>query len=391
MWRRGDLAIDDQRSFNFIDLRQDWTFDLTDDNLLKWGVDLTFQESFYDYLQARNRIRRPDPRPTETIVDLEPEGLAFSLYLADRFRPLDKLVIELGLRWDRQTWINDNQLSPRVNVLYWPGPDTALRFAWGRFHQCQRLNELQVEDGVTEFFPAQRAEHWLASLEHRFINGVGLRFEIFHKDLSHLRPRYENLFNSIDLFPEALPDRILIDPDRGRARGLEVIVKRDIGARLTWWFSYVWASAEDEIEVDWQARNWDQRHAATFGLNLALPRRWNLNFAGTWRSGWPTTEVTGEVVTGPGGEEEIVPILGPRNGARYPAYHRLDARATKDFSIGRGDLTLIIEILNVFNTENICCIDDFEFEVAEDGSVIVMPQTQRWVPIIPSVGIRYTF
>ncbi len=389
---RGDLSIDDRRSFDFADLRQDWTYDLNQNHLLKWGIDVTHQESFYDYLRSQTEAGpQPPPDPTETTVDLEPEGWAFGLYAAERFRPLPPLVIELGLRWDRQTWIDDNQLSPRVNVLYSLGPRTALRAAWGRFHQSQRLNELQVEDGVTEFFPAQRAEHWLAGLEHRYDNGTGLRFEVFQKNLSHLRPRYENLLNPIDLFPEALPDRTLVDPDRGRARGLEVVVKRDTGGRLSWWFSYVLAVAEDRIDADWQPRNWDQRHAATVGLNLALPRRWNLNFAGTWRTGWPTTEVTGEVVVGPGGGIEVNTILGPRNGARLPAYHRFDVRATKDFSVQRGDLALVIEILNLFNTKNFCCLDDVEFEVGDDGSVTAHPTYRRWMPIIPSVGVRYTF
>lgn len=387
----GDLSIDDQRSFDFTDLRQDWTFDLNENNLLKWGLDITRQESFYDYLSTETEAGPEPPDPTRTVVDLEPEGWAFGLYLAERFRPVAPLVIELGLRWDRQTWIDDNQLSPRINLMATLGPRTALRAAWGRFHQSQNLNELQVEDGATGFYPAQRAEHWMLGVEHRLRNGVALRFEIFHKDLSHLRPRYENLFSTIDLFPETLPDRILIGPDRGRARGFEFIAKRDTGGRVSWWFSYVLASAEDQIDEKWQPRNWDQRHTATFGLNIALPRRWNLNFAGTWRTGWPTTEVTGEVVVGPGGEIEVVPIIGPRNGARYPAYHRLDTRATKDFSVRRGELTLIIEILNVFNTRNVCCTDDFEFEIADDGTVIVIPATQNWAPIIPSVGIRYQF
>lgn len=388
----GGLDLNDRRSFDFLDLRQDWTFDLDPNNLLKWGIDVTRQESFYNYLRTQTELGfEPPTEPTETVVDLETDGWACGLYFADRFRPAKSLVVELGLRWDRQTWIDEDELSPRVNLLYSLGPRTALRAAWGWFHQSQHLNELQVEDGVTEYFPAQRAEHWLAGLEHRFDNGVGLRFEVFQKDLSHLRPRYENLLNLLDLFPEWLPDRILVDPDRGRARGLEVVVKRDTGGRVSWWLSYVLASAEDQIDGKWQPRNWDQRHTATFSLNLALPRRWNLNFAGTWHSGWPATGVTGEVVVGPEGEIEVVPESGPSNGTRYPAYHRLDVRATKDFTIRRGELTLIVEILNVLNTKNVCCVDDVEFEVGSDGSVTALPTYRHWAPIIPTVGIRYTF
>jgi hypothetical protein len=39
----------------------------------------------------------------------------------------------------------------------------------------------------------------------------------------------------------------------------------------------------------------------------------------------------------------------------------------------------------------VCCVDDFEFVVGDDGSVAVDPQYQYWAPIIPSVGIQYQF
>ena len=63
-------------------------------------------------------------------------------------------VVEIGLRWDRQNWIGDHQISPRLNLVYTAAPRTIVRAAWGMFHQSQRLNELQVEDGVDVFFPA---------------------------------------------------------------------------------------------------------------------------------------------------------------------------------------------------------------------------------------------
>jgi outer membrane receptor protein involved in Fe transport len=390
----GTLEVGDDRYFDFIDLRQDWTLDLTADNLLKWGIDLSFQEARYDYVRTEHdpfEDGEPVMNGSETIVYLEPESWSIGAYLADRFRPVDPLVLELGLRWDSQTWIDDHQLSPRANLMYNVGPSTALRVAWGRFHQSQRLNELQVEDGATEFYTAQSSEHWLVSVDHRFASGLRMRVEAYLKDLSNLRPRYENLFSPIDLFPEALPDRILIEPRNGRSRGVEVILKQDVGGRLSWWFSYALASAEDEIDGNWQPRSWDQRHAATFGLNLSLPRRWNLNFGGTWHSGWPTTEVTAELVVGPEGEIEVEPILGPRNGERYASYHRVDMRATKHIPTRHGDLTRVIEILNLFNARNICCTDEFEYEVEDEGLVTVMPVYQHWAPIIPSVGVRYRF
>ncbi len=209
----GELDVDDQRTFEFLGFGQDWIIELSARNMLKWGFDVIRQDATYDYLSVTT-LRDPDS-PTEPLppittvdIDLEPEGTSYSAYVADRLQISGPLVIELGLRWDRQTWIGDHQLSPRFNLRLALDADTILRAAWGIFYQCQRLNELQVEDGVDEFFPAQRADHWLLGVEHSFTPGLAGRLEIFRKDLSNLRPRYENLFNPIQLFPNPKPDRV---------------------------------------------------------------------------------------------------------------------------------------------------------------------------------------
>jgi outer membrane receptor protein involved in Fe transport len=392
----GVLTVADDRDFDFIGLRQDWIYELNDRHVVKLGFELESQQADYDYF---NRRLVPDsddggeplvPGPL-TEVRLRPDGESYGVYAADRFRPAAPLVVELGLRWDKQSWLDDEQLSPRINLMYTVAPRTTLRAAWGRFYQSERLNELQIEDGVTEFFPAQLAEHWLASVEHVFGVGLALRLEGYYKDLSGLRPRYENLFNPLELFPEAQPDRVLIDPDEGRSWGAEIRVKGAVGRRVNWWASYAHANAEDRIDSSWQPRNWDQRHAVTFGVNLELPHRWNINFAGAYHSGFPTTDVAGELVEDEDGELDVELVFGPRNGARYPSYRRFDVRATKMIPTRTGDLTLVFEVLNLFDQKNVCCTDDFEFEIEDDGSVTLIRDFSHWAPLVPTIGVRWNF
>ena len=131
--------------------------------------------------------------------------------------------------------------------------------------------------------------------------------------------------------------------------------------------------------------------AVTVGLDIGLPRDWAVNIVGTYHTGWPTTEVTGEVVPDGEGGFDVIPVPGPRNGARHPSYRRLDLRAGRSFPLSSGALTLTVEILNVLDTENVCCIDDFEFTVDDDGTVATLPQRQFWAPIVPSVAVAYRF
>jgi outer membrane receptor protein involved in Fe transport len=391
----GVLAVDDDRTFSFLGLKQDWTLQLRPDHMLKWGIDGKSQQAEYDYERASGEAGGPPPGggtpPADaSVVVLQPEGESYGAYVADRFRLGGVLVAELGLRWDRQTWLDDEQLSPRVNLSYTPRPSTTVRAAWGRFHQSQRLNELQVEDGVSTFYPAQRAVHWLASLEHRFAGGLAVGIEGYEKQLSDLRPRYENLFNPIELFPEAQEDRVLVAPEGGRTRGIELVVKHASSHGVAWRASYALSRADDIIDGEAVPRSWDQRHALALGVNIALPRRWNLDLAGTYHSGWPTTAVSGLLVDGADGPE-VELVYGPRNRSRYPDYFRLDARVAKRFPVSNGEVTLILEVLNLTNHTNVCCTEDFVSTVHDDGSVEVTREELTWLPTVPSLAIRWQF
>ncbi len=331
------------------------------------------------------------PEVDETDLRLARSGQSVGAYVADRIRIGERLVAELGVRWDRQTWLDDDQLSPRVNVSFAAGETTTLRAAWGRFHQSQRLNELQVEDGESTFYPAQLSEHVLASVEHAFAGGFSARLEAYVKRFSRLRPHHENLFNPIELFPEARDDRVLVAPAGGRAQGVELLLKQEGGGRGTWWASYALARAEDDIDGVMVPRSWDQRHAASLGCGLRLGPGWSLSFAGSYHSGWPTTAMTGEVVGVIDGEPVVDLERGPRNRERLPPTWRLDLRATRTWSTGWGDVSLVLEVINLTDRRNVCCIEDFGTVVRTDGSVEVIPEEGTSTPMVPSLLLQWQF
>ena len=52
----------------------------------------------------------------------------------------------------------------RTMSIYQAGDTIRLRASWGRYGQFQGINELQVEDGIDEFFPTQKADHAIVGL-----------------------------------------------------------------------------------------------------------------------------------------------------------------------------------------------------------------------------------
>ena len=106
------------------------------------------------------------------------------MYAEARWQLQPRFFLESGVRWDRQHYTvgqRDDQTSPRVSALLYLDDATELRLGWGRYYQAQEVNELQVSDGVPNYFPAQRARHLVLNLQHGFSNGTLLNLSVYRK------------------------------------------------------------------------------------------------------------------------------------------------------------------------------------------------------------------
>ena len=383
----GVLTVAEARDFESIDARGDWSWTFDDRHFLKWGVGIKSQNAGYDY--ARNRLESDDS-PVETAnLSLDPEGTGYLAYVSDRFRVGSRFVVELGARLDHQDWLSDSQISPRVNVKFDLGPRTEARLGWGRFHQSQRINELQIEDGQTRFHEAEMSVHRVIGLAHQFENDWTIQTVLYEKNLEQLRPRYENLFSRLELFPESRDDRVLVAPERGEARGLEVVLRNAVTPRASWWVGYTLAEAEDVIDGVHVPRSWDQRHTVDGGLAFDLPWDVALSLGGTWHSGRPTTGVAIEWDEEDGGGEPTIRPLA-RNQERLPNYLRLDLRVSRAFDLPWGTGEAILDVFNVTNHGNTCFIEDFVVE-RTDGETRLIPEEQGCSPFFPTFALRWRF
>jgi outer membrane cobalamin receptor len=271
-----------------------------------------------------------------------------------------------------------------MGLLQSVGERTKLRAGWGRYFQSQAINELQISDGVTQFHPPQRADHWDGSIEYAHDSGIDLRLEAYWKEYTDLRPRYENLLNSFVLLPELKPYRIRVAPETASARGIEFTVSRRSGRPLNWWFTYTWSSVRDDFADAEIERSWDQTNAVGAGLAWQT-ERWDAVVAGTYRTGWPTTDF--ELAT-----TDPLPLVstGPRNANRLGSYSSIDVRVARKFQFERaGELTVFLEITNLFNQSNDCCVE-FEFNDEEAPSGLET-ETSNYLPAFPSLGVIWRF
>jgi len=218
------------------------------------------------------------------------------------------------------------------------------------------------------------------------------RIEAYQRLITDPRPRYENIFEPISIFPEIEPDRILIRPESGEARGIELFLKGRLSDRLDGWVSYTYSEIEDRVDGRAQPRRIDQPHALNVDLNWRAGEHWNVNLAWRYHTGWPTSSISGRLEVDDEGEEEFVPVIGPFYAERLPSYHRLDLRASREWKLKKGVLGFYVEIQNVYDRENIAGFDiDFEFELNENGEIDVFAAEEVWGGFLPSFGFTWEF
>ena len=276
--------VSDHRNANLWDARASLNWHWSDRSRLNMGFEWTTGSADYRYDSAVNfpdaLAELFDREPGfERSLRAEPTQRRFAVFASQRWKLGERWMPEIGLRMQEihvgamreRTW------DPRIGIRWEVRPRTGLRAHWGRFHQADEVHELAIADGVSEFTRAQRSEHLILGLEHRFTNGVQLRAEAFRKQQQHPRTRFENLLSPIEVFAEIAPDRASVAPDAAEMRGLEFSLALE---RDSWraWSAISVARALDELGVDEVPRSWDQRLSWTTGIDW---RR------GQWRGAQP--------------------------------------------------------------------------------------------------------
>lgn len=411
------FLLSDDRSYRFYGLKQDWVWDLSRQVSLKAGFDLKQLNAEYDYSYSLSDVRADSAGaigPFYNAVDVgeKPSGQQTSVYLSTRFNPLANLYVETGLRNDRATWADDNLWSPRVSMAYSLTERTVARAAWGYYYQSQFINNLDVNHSATGFNPAELSKHYVLGLEHTFTNGIHARLDGYTKEISHISDAYLNLRDPWEVFPEARNDEVFIRYGDATSSGVELFLKYDQGRKISWWFSYALARAEETVRsIDFNGllvrrtgvlrRPNNQDHTIYADVNYRPTNKWHVNLSWQYYTGWPLTTYTyvteDEYSDPPPPDLFMAAAHNTFRGEDYPAYHRMDVRFNRDFQMRGGKLKVYLHIINLYNREN---LRKFDVDSRNDDDMLV-PDGQggyqyfrddtTWFGRLPVLGLSWEF
>jgi outer membrane receptor protein involved in Fe transport len=393
------IEVRDQATYDFLGLRQDWKLNIARDLMLKAGAEARWGNADYEYRRWEEVWIPNDSDPTRPDwtqsfdnlrVDTRPTGRDLGVYLASRAQPLEELTMEAGLRYDHQSYTDENQMAPRFNAAYRLDQRTNLRGAWGHYYQSHGLNQLWIADGDETFYPAQRAEHRVLGIEHDLESGITLRVEAYQRLLTDPLPEFRNLEDHTEALKEEGPeDRVFVQAEKGRAQGVELFAKSAPGARIGWSAGYALSKAEEVINGEWIPRPFDQRHAVNLSFAFRPTPRWTLSLGWIYHSPWPSTGQTFDLHRTVSGYGYVTGQFGQMNQERLIPYHRLDFRVSGDIPVTKGSLMVYLDVFNATNRSNAHSAN-YGVLITESG-LVTERVFHNQLEMMPSVGLRWVF
>ena len=317
-------------------------------------------------------------------------GNEFALYAEDGITLLDRLSVDLGLRYalygvSGKVW---NRLEPRVslNVECCSGVD--LKVSYTEMNQFAHLVSTTYLDIPTNCWLPSTPE--IAPMHSRQVAG-GIYCTLPHNFRLNVEGWYKTMDNLIEysganaLFPPLDTWETSFNKGKGRSYGLET----EFGWRseklwMTAYYTLSWSQRRfDALWHDWYPHRYDNRHKLTLALRWKVSKAVDLYASWNYNSGGWMTVATH--IYNPG--EVFDRIYTRPNNVNLPDYHRLDLGANfRKVSKGGKEHIWNIGIYNAYCRKNVVFV---AVDEREDKSLY---GTGRAIfPIIPSFSYTLKF
>ncbi len=230
-------------------------------------------------------------------------------------------------------------VDPRLLVLAQVTPWLALKAAGGIYHAAPRPSDLSAVFGAPTL-PGARSLQALGGATFslgRFVTVEALGFVRRVTDLAERVAGAPTVGNALAPTGESL------------AYGGQLTVRCAPTHGFTGWISYT-LQRSAVIDRDGAAErlsDYDQTHLLTAVGSVRLPLGFSVGARFRLLTGLPRTPVVGRTFDALTADYQ--PVFGATNSARLPLIASADLRIDKRFRVGRGELVVFLDVLNLLN------------------------------------------
>jgi outer membrane receptor protein involved in Fe transport len=177
----------------------DSSYKLSDQHTLRAGLIFTEQYANIDTVTLVFPVdengNQTSTIPLRVLDDHDKYGYYYGFYLQDEWKPFEQLTINFGGRFDVVNAFSDeNQLSPRINIVYQPWEWTTLHAGYARYFTPPPLEAVPQstiakfsgttnESAITKDSPvkSERAHYFDAGMTQKIAEGFSVGIDGFYK------------------------------------------------------------------------------------------------------------------------------------------------------------------------------------------------------------------
>lgn len=336
-------------------------------------------------------------------------------YLNDKLKLFNnRLLINLGLRYDYFTYSKQGSISPRISASYYFIPDiTNINFAYGRYYQSQSYPTYgdRYNSKINQYLENSLATHFVIGFEYIIDEGLKLTFESYFKDYTKL-PVSEDFINFNNRLLRSEKNFTI---GKQQTYGIDILLQQKLVKDIygTFAFSRMWNRYEDP-RIGYEGKTYPSDYDFPYVVTIIVGKRYrdlrseldmmpfyikyatyllpfsdDMEISLRWRyaSGKPYTPR--EFVTYEQYREGATKWSRGRwiateniNGSRYPDYHRLDLGFNSRYNFNNWSLSVFLSIQNIYNRKNIAF-----YQYNSDGTIENVYQ----FAILPVAGIEIQF
>jgi hypothetical protein len=278
----------------------------------------------------------------------------------------EKLTLSLGIRSDANSYSSGmsnplNQLSPRFSASYSLTDKLNLNISTSRYYQLPPYTALGYSNPGGAYINKQNnlrymaADHFVAGLELLPSENIQVTLEGFLKNYS----KYPfSVRDSVPLSSKSagygiFGDEELLSVSKGRASGIELLVRLKEFKKINLVFSYTYVRSEFRgTDSKMIPSSWDNKHLLSLTATKKFNRNWEIGTRWRLVGGAPFTPYDLEKSS----LKEAWDLQGQGyldyskfNSSRLKAFHQLDLRIDKQYFFSGWSLMLYTDVQNVYN------------------------------------------
>ncbi len=275
-------------------------------------------------------------------------------------------------------------LSPRISARVTLAPGIASVSSFGIAHQMPGL--IVTSPDVTPYLQSPGIEQGLQTSAQASQGVVFALPAAITASSTVFLHHYAGLpdLTAPCVVPSSDQSRCVAQPVDARAYGLELLVRRALTERVTFWIAYTLSRSERQARLPdaagtltWIASEYDRTHVLTVVGAYDLGRRWRFGARVFAYSGRPTSN------------SSLGEPLAPYNTVRLPGFWRLDVRLEKSWQVGAsGRISFLVEGVNVTLNKEVVDVDCTEHG---PGKLDTCKNDPLGPITIPSVGVEGAF